>query len=152
MKAAYSVCNKLLTLLDEVRFDNILKCQEEASRSVGLSKSKVVYIKDLAQKIKDGVVNIDNIDSLTDEEIIKELIKVKGIGKWTAEMFLIFSLGRMDVFSLQNLGIKKAVQGLYIIPELPNREFLINFSDNFKPYRTVVTLYLWGGTNKVIIK
>ncbi|WP_156897882.1 DNA-3-methyladenine glycosylase [Caloramator sp. ALD01] len=98
------------------------------------------------------MVNIDNIDSLTDEEIIKELIKVKGIGKWTAEMFLIFSLGRMDVFSLQNLGIKKAVQGLYIIPELPNREFVINFSDNFKLYRTVVTLCLWGGTNKVIIK
>ncbi|MBZ4664249.1 MAG: HhH-GPD family protein [Caloramator sp.] len=106
----------------------------------------------MLKKIKDGVVNIDNIDSLTDEEIIKELIKVKGINKCTAEMFLIFSLGRMDVFSLQNLGIKKAVQWLYIIPELPNREFLINFSDNFKPYRTVVTLYLWGGTNKVIIK
>lgn len=106
----------------------------------------------MLKKIKDGVVNIDNIDSLTDEEIIKELIKVKGIDKCTAEMFLIFSLGRMDVFSLQNLGIKKAVQGLYIIPELPNREFLINFSNNFKPYRTVVTIYLWGGTNKVIIK
>lgn len=152
MKVANSIWNKLLTLLGEVTFDNILKCQEEALRSAGLSKSKVVYIKDLAQKIKDGVVNIDNIDSLTDEEIIKELIKVKGIGKWTAEMFLIFSLGRMDVFSLQDLGIKKAVQWLYKLPELPNKEFLINFSDNFKPYRTVVTLYLWGGINKGIIK
>lgn len=66
-------------------------------------------------------------------------------------MFLIFSLGRMDVFSLQDLGLRKAVQWLYKLHDLPSKEFLINFSDNFKPYRTVLTLYLWGGINKGII-
>lgn len=151
MKAADSIWKRVISLLGEINFNSILDCPDESLREAGLSKSKVIYVKDLAQKVKDEVINIDRIDTLCDEEIIRELIQVKGIGRWTAEMFLIFSLGRMDVFSLQDLGLRKAVQWLYKLHDLPSKEFLINFSDNFKPYRTVLTLYLWGGINKGII-
>lgn len=151
MKAADSIWKRVVVLLGEVTHNNILNCSDESLRQAGLSKTKFIYVKDLAQKVKDGVIKIDKIDDLSDEEIIKELIQVKGIGQWTAEMFLIFSLGRMDVFSIHDLGLKKAVQWLYELPELPKKDFLIEFSNKFSPYRTIVTLYLWGGINKGII-
>ncbi|MCX7950918.1 MAG: DNA-3-methyladenine glycosylase [Clostridiales bacterium] len=151
MKAADSIWKRVVNLLGEVNPSNILNCVDESLREAGMSKTKIIYVKDLAQKVKDGLINIEKIDGLSDEEIIKELTQVKGIGQWTAEMFLIFSLGRIDVFSIHDLGIKKAVQWLYNLPELPKKDFLIEFSNKFSPYRTVATLYLWGGINKGII-
>ncbi|KRQ86703.1 DNA-3-methyladenine glycosylase [Caloramator mitchellensis] len=152
MKAAETIWNRVMSLLGEVNYENILKVSDEDLRNVGLSRSKVVYVKDLSQKVKDKIVNINEIDKLGDEEIINELIKVKGIGRWTAEMFLIFSLGRMDVFSIQDLGLKKSVQWLYNLIELPSNDYLRELSDKFKPYRTILSLYLWGAINKSIIK
>ena len=152
MKAAETIWNRVISLLGEVNFDNILNTSDEDLKSVGLSRSKVIYVKDLAQKFRDKTINIDEIDKLEDEDIVNELIKVKGIGRWTAEMFLIFSLGRMDVFSMQDLGLKKSVQWLYNLPDLPSNDFLKELSDKFKPYRTILSLYLWGAINKGIIK
>ncbi|CCJ32729.1 DNA-3-methyladenine glycosylase family protein [Caloramator australicus] len=151
MKAAETIWNRLVFILGDINCDNIINAPFETLKSIGLSKSKIAYIKDLAEKVNEGAVNLDIIDSLSDEEIIDELIKVKGIGKWTAEMFLIFSLGRMDVFSMNDLGLQKAVQWLFKLEGLPPKEFLLDFTSKFKPYRTILSLYLWGAINKGLI-
>lgn len=151
MKAAETIWNRLVFSLGEINCDNILNAPFDTLKSVGLSKSKIAYIKDLAEKVKEGTVNLDIIDSHSDEEIIAELIKVKGIGKWTAEMFLIFSLGRMDVFSMNDLGLRKVIQWLFNLENLPSKEFLLDFTSKFKPYRTILSLYLWGAINKGLI-
>ena len=91
--------------------------------TVGLSFKKIEYIKNLSTKIISGELNIQVLTAMQDEEVINELVKVKGIGRWTAEMFLIFSLQRKDVFPLDDLGVKKAIQKLYNLSNLPTREY-----------------------------
>ncbi len=110
---------------------------------IGLSFRKIEYIKDLSSRISDGRLSLSLLSGMTDDEIISELIKVKGIGRWTAEMFLIFCLGREDVIPIGDLGIRKAIQILYNLPQLPTPSSILIISLSWKPYRSIATWYLW---------
>ena len=115
---------------------------------IGLSFKKIEYIKNLATKIASGELKIHYLPKLQDEEVITELVKVKGIGRWTAEMFLIFSLNRADVIPLDDLGIKKAIQKLYSLSDLPTHEYMLEVSSKWKPYRSIATWYLWKSLSR----
>ena len=117
--------------------DNILKTK------IGLSGKKIEYIKDLSARVIDRKLNLALTSEMTDDEIVNELIQVKGIGKWTAEMFLIFCLGRPDIFPVGDLGVRKAIQKVYTLPDLPTPSTMLAISQPWKPYRSIATWYLW---------
>lgn len=121
----------------------VLKLSEEKLRSIGMSWSKARFIRDLAQKVLAKSVTLDQLAQLPDEDVIGELTKVKGIGPWTAEMFLMFTLGREDVFSYGDLGLKNAIKKLYGFkkdPTVGQMEIIVN---KWKPYRTWAARILW---------
>ena len=122
---------------------DILAVSIEMLRSSGLSYQKVNYIQDLSEKWQDGTMNLTDIDSMTDEEISSELIKVKGIGQWTADMFLMFTLGRPDVFPFGDLGIQKGVMIITNMNRLPTQKEMERKTKKWQPYRTVAAWYLW---------
>ena len=120
----------------------ILKIDTEELRKCGLSYAKCSYVKDLADKVKKQEVKIESLDNYEDEEVIKQLVAVKGIGRWTAEMFLMFSLGRPDVFPVDDLGIKKGFEK--VTGKKWDKIKSAKFAEkNWKPYRTVASWYLW---------
>lgn len=122
--------------------ENILKLSEQTLRDCGMAWSKARYIRDLAQKVKDGSVGIDNLNKLSDKKVVEELIKVKGIGSWTAEMFLMFSLARPDVFPVDDLGIKKGFEK--VTGKKWDKVKSARFAEKrWKPWRTVASWYLW---------
>lgn len=131
-KAAKTIFGRVKTFLVKINPENILSKNDEDLRKCGLSYAKIKYIKDLSERIKNLKLKIENLDKLPDDEVIKELVQVKGIGRWTAEMFLMFSLARQDVFPLDDLGINKAM-----------KKIKLKKSDRWKPYRTVASWYLW---------
>jgi DNA-3-methyladenine glycosylase II len=116
--------------------------------SIGLSNKKIEYIKDLSARITDRKLDLVKLCEMTDEEIIAQLIQVKGIGRWTAEMFLIFCLGRLDVLPVTDLGIRKAMQKIYALPDLPKPSEMLAISQPWRPYRSVATWYLWKSVSK----
>ena len=122
--------------------EQILDTPDEKMRACGLSRQKTSYLKDLSQKVMDGTVEIHELDHLTDEEIIKELTSVKGIGVWTAQMFLMFNLGRLDVFPVKDLGIRNGMQKLYKLRTVSD-EKLEKIADKWRPYRSVGSWYVW---------
>ena len=126
----------------------ILNTKNAKLRSVGLSSMKVEYLKDLAQKIDDGKLKMKNLSKMNDDEIIEHLTQVKGIGRWTAEMFLIFSLGRLDVLPTGDLGLRKGVQMAFSLSELPKPKEVEEIGMRWKPYRSVATWYLWKSLQK----
>lgn len=127
---------------------DILKTRDSKLRSVGLSKMKISYIKDLSKKIEDGEIRIRSLSKLSDEKIIEELTKVKGIGRWTAEMFLIFSCKRLDVWPSGDLGLRKGIQMAFSLPDLPEPKQVEEIGVRWKPYRSVATWYLWKSLEK----
>lgn len=120
----------------------------ELKSKVGLSSNKVRYLKDLSTKVEQGKINLELLSTMSDEEVIAELTLVKGIGRWTAEMFLIFCLGRSDILPATDLGIRKAVHKLYSLPELPKPAELLAISQPWRPHRTVASWYLWKSLSK----
>lgn len=125
--------------------EEILLRSIEELRVVGLSRPKATYIQDLAGKVLDGTVQFDTIDSLTNDEIIAELTKVKGIGVWTVHMFLIFCMARLDVLPVGDLGIKNGVKQLYNFSELPSEKDVTHVADtnDWHPYESVASRYVW---------
>lgn len=121
----------------------VLKLPEDTLRATGMSWSKVRFIRDLAQKVISKSVLLDALAQLPDDEVICELTKVKGIGPWTAEMFLMFTLGREDVFSFGDLGLTKAIQKLHNMKKKPTRTQLEKITKKWSPYRTHAALILW---------
>ena len=126
----------------------VLNTKNSKLRSVGLSKMKVGYLKDLAKKIESGDLKIRTLSKMGDEEIIAQLTQVKGIGRWTAEMFLIFSCGRLDVLPVGDLGLRKGVQLVFSLPDLPKPKEVEEIGIRWKPYRSVATWYLWKSLQK----
>jgi DNA-3-methyladenine glycosylase II len=112
-------------------------------RKAGLSRSKVSFLRDLAERASDGRLKLRRLGELPDEDVIAQLLEVKGIGRWTAEMFLIFHLGRPDVVSTGDLGIRRAVQIAYGMDELPGPTELERIAEPWRPHRTLACLYLW---------
>ncbi|MGH9015424.1 MAG: DNA-3-methyladenine glycosylase family protein [Acidimicrobiia bacterium] len=119
-------------------------------RAVGLSGSKAASIRDLAERVLDGSVQLDRVARLPDDEIVRELTLVRGIGRWTAEMFLIFQLGRLDVWPVGDYGVRKGYARLYGEPELPSPKQLESLGDPFRPYRSVAAWYCWRAVDTVL--
>ncbi|TLX78742.1 MAG: DNA-3-methyladenine glycosylase 2 family protein [Thaumarchaeota archaeon] len=126
----------------------ILNTKNAKLRSAGLSGMKIEYLKDLAQKIEDGKLKMKSLSKMTDDQIIEHLTQVKGIGRWTAEMFLIFSLGRLDVLPTGDLGLRKGVQMAFSMSELPKPKEVEKIGMRWKPYRSIATWYLWKSLQK----
>lgn len=120
-----------------------LRTRERKVRSAGISPQKYSYIKDLAQKIEDGRVELAKFEKMADDDIVDELDDVRGIGRWTAEMFLIFSLGRTDVWPVDDLGIRHAVMSVYSLKKEPDRIEMVQMGEKWRPYRSIAALYLW---------
>lgn len=112
-------------------------------RSTGPSNAKVRFIKDLAQRVVDGDVQLEAFDRMADEEVVKELTKIKGVGPWTAEMFMMFSLAHEDVFSHGDLGLRKAIKKLYGFKREPTRKQIETIVQKWSPYRTYACIILW---------
>ena len=110
---------------------------------VGISRQKASYIKNIAHAFNTKIINEKNISKLDDQEIISQLTTIKGVGKWTAEMFLIFTLRRPDVFPVTDLGVQKGFKIFYSLDDLPTIELMNKKSESWKPYRTIMSLYLW---------
>jgi DNA-3-methyladenine glycosylase II len=144
-KAARSIWEKLLGQFggEMPAPETLLRKRKPTLRKAGLSNAKVEFLRDLAQRVKDGRLEFDRIKDLSDEDVIAELIEVKGVGQWTAEMFLMFHLAREDVVSVGDLGIRRAVQISYGMEDLPGPEELEKLAEAWRPHRTLACLYLW---------
>ena len=127
---------------------DILSTRKPKLRSVGLSGMKIDYLKSLSKHVEEGKLEIKKLPKLDDEEVISQLTQVKGIGRWTAEMFLIFSLGRLDVFPVGDLGLRKGVQMAFSLKEMPKPKETEKYGDRWKPYRSIATWYLWKSLQK----
>jgi DNA-3-methyladenine glycosylase II len=126
----------------------LLDVDEGALRKAGLSRAKVAYLRDLAERVDDGRLQLDLLPKLSDDEVSAELTAVKGIGQWSADMFLMFQLGRKDVLPVGDLGIRRAVERLYDLPKIPDAPTVLNVGEPWRPYRSLASLYLWtSGAN-----
>jgi len=148
--AAKSIIKRFRNLYDSSfpKPVDVINTHTTKLRTTGLSRMKVSYIKELSIKIENKEVNLRTISKLNDDEVIDMLTKVKGIGRWTAEMFLIFSLGRQDVLPVGDLGLKKGIQLVYSLNELPDEKRIEKIAIKWRPYRTVATWYLWKSLKK----
>ena len=123
--------------------ESIAELSLEQLRSVGVSQQKAGYLLDLAEKCSTGQVQLSQLGRLSDECIIEQLVQVKGIGRWSAQMFLMFSLARLDVFPYDDLGIKNAIQAMYGFKQTPTKSELIAIGDEWSPYATIGSWYCW---------
>ena len=117
-------------------------------RKSGLSPQKISYIRDLAERLEDGRLDLKRLKHLSDEEAMRELAAVRGIGRWTAEMFLMFGLGRTDVLPVDDLGLRKAAKKAYRLKSLPDRERFERLATHWHPYCSISTFYLWKSVEK----
>lgn len=149
VKAADTIFQRLVSICPRrsITPKAIFSVPESALRSVGLSRQKMSYMKDLAERWIAGEIRPKEFHLLPDEEIVTRLIRVKGIGRWTAEMFLIFALNRTDVLPVDDLGLKKAVQQAYGLRKLPSPERIQKIAKPWRPYRSIATWYLWKSLN-----
>ena len=143
--AALSIRRRLQELArpEGLKSANLAQFTEDELRSVGLSPQKVSYIADLAHKVNEGTVDVRQIGRLSDERIVEHLTQVKGIGRWTAQMFLIFSLGRLDVFPNDDLGVRTAIRNRYGLDDLPDKQTAHAIAEPWRPYATVASWYWW---------
>ena len=123
--------------------EQLLEASEEELRACGLSGRKTEYVRDLAAHVLAGELELDRLEELDDEEVIEEIVAVRGLGRWTAEMFLLFHLQRPDVLSGGDLGIRKAVQVEYGLEEMPTPTRVLEIGETWRPHRSLASLYLW---------
>lgn len=143
--AARSIRQRLLQRVapDRLQPEALLRLNIDQLRSVGLSLQKATYLRDLAARASDGTVNLRTIGRYSDEQVIAQLTQVKGVGHWTAQMFLIFSLGRLDVFPHGDLGVRAAIRDQYGLPDLPDRQTSLTIAAAWRPFATVASWYCW---------
>jgi DNA-3-methyladenine glycosylase II len=144
-KAARTIYGRILELFDgrTPTPEQLLEAEESGLRAAGLSGRKVEYVRDLASHVISGELELDRLGELSDEEVIAEIVAVRGLGVWTAEMFLIFHLERPDVLSGGDLGIRKAVQVAYGLEEMPPPARVLEIGQPWRPHRSLASLYLW---------
>ena len=123
--------------------EQLLEASEEDLRGCGLSGRKTEYVRDLARHVLSGELELDRLEQLEDEQVIEEIIAVRGLGRWTAEMFLLFHLQRTDVLSGGDLGIRKAIQVEYGLDEMPYPTRVLEIGERWRPHRSLASLYLW---------
>jgi DNA-3-methyladenine glycosylase II len=122
----------------------VLAMPEERLRSVGLSGMKAAFIRDLARRVHEGLLHLDSLHAMSDDEVIAELTQVKGIGRWTAEMFLMFRLQRPDVLPVGDLGIVNAMKKAYRLRKIPSPARMAKIAESWRPYRSIGCWYLWA--------
>ena len=129
----------------------LLAADEDTLRACGLSRAKVSYLRDLARHVLEGDLDFSSLRELPDDEVASRLVTVKGLGRWSADMFLMFHLGRPDVLPVGDLGIRRAVERSYCLPAMPNPDELRALAKPWRPHRTLACLYLWASldTNKL---
>jgi DNA-3-methyladenine glycosylase II len=144
-KAARTIYGRILDLFEgsTPTPEQLLEAKETDLRGAGLSGRKVEYIRDLASHVIDGELELERLPELSDEEVIEEIVAVRGLGVWTAEMFLMFHLERPDVLSGGDLGIRKAIQIEYELEEMPPPTQVVEIGEAWRPHRSLASLYLW---------
>jgi DNA-3-methyladenine glycosylase II len=151
-KAAATIFRRFLALFPGSEIPDaaaIAGLDDQTLRGVGLSTQKIGYLRDLCARIGDGRLRLDELESLDDEQVVERLTAVKGFGRWTAEMFLMFRLHRPDVLPVNDLGIMKAVQSIYGLRRLPRAERILEIGEAWRPYRSVACWYLWQSLKQV---
>jgi DNA-3-methyladenine glycosylase II len=150
-KAAIAISSRLEQALGSTGItpEGILALSSEELRAAGLSAAKARSLCDLAEKVHNQTVPLDCLHELPDEDVIARLVPVRGIGRWTAEMFLIFSLGRLDVLPVDDLGLRVGIQRQYALEELPTKARLLELAEPWQPYRTIATWYFWRSLGTV---
>jgi DNA-3-methyladenine glycosylase II len=145
VKAADTIFARLqgLTTDSELTAELVLAMDPQIMRNAGLSWSKVRYVKNIAEYTLTSDKVFENFPQMSDEEIIAELIKIKGVGRWTAEMFLLFTMGRPDIFSHGDLGLRRAIERLYGFKKEPTSKQIDKIANIWKPYRSIASRYLW---------
>ena len=121
----------------------IARLDIEDLRAIGISRQKAAYLRDLAEKANSGSLDLDRIGRMRDDRVIEELVQVRGVGVWTAQMFLIFSLGRLDVFPHDDYGVRAAIHRLYGLDELPGKASCLRIAGPWRPYATIASWYCW---------
>jgi DNA-3-methyladenine glycosylase II len=143
-KAAEAIWGRVRGLVDGVfAAEAVLELGPERLRGAGLSGAKTASLLDLAAKVDDGTVRLDRIGRLSDDAVVQQLVAVRGIGPWTADMFLIFTLHRLDVWPVGDYGVRVGYARAYGLPEVPTARELIPLGDRFRPYRTYAAWYCW---------
>jgi DNA-3-methyladenine glycosylase II len=144
-KAARTIYGRVLDLFggNTPSPERLLEAGEEDLRACGLSGRKTEYVRDLAAHVVGGELELDRLEDLSDEEVIEEIVAVRGLGQWTAEMFLLFHLQRPDVLSGGDLGIRKAVQVEYGLERMPPPKRVLEIGEAWRPHRSLASLYLW---------
>jgi DNA-3-methyladenine glycosylase II len=150
-KAARSIYGRVTALYGDTTPSpqELLDTDAETLRGAGLSRAKVVYMRSLAEHVLSGRLELERLDELTDEEVAAELTAVKGLGQWTADMFMIFHLGRPDVLPVGDLGVRKAIAAVYELPSIPAKEEMERLAEPWRPYRSLASLYLWRSLDAV---
>lgn len=152
VKAAQSVWNKVLVCVEKISPEDVLRVNRTALRACGLSDRKTEYIADLAQHFADGKIHVHKWPDMDDEAIIAELTEVRGIGRWTAEMFLMFNLLRPDVFPLDDLGLQKGICLAYYKKRKVSLRTMKRLGESWRPWRSVATWYLWRSLDPVPVE
>ena len=145
-KAAAAIHRRFLALYPEQTFPtaaDLLNTPEDDLRGAGISRPKIVYLKDLAQKTLDGLPTIAELETMDDEAIVQALLPIKGVGRWTVQMLLIFRLQRWDILPVDDLGIRAGIRRAYGLTELPDKKTVERLGQAWQPYRTIASWYLW---------
>lgn len=145
-RAAQTIYDRFVKAVGGNRFPTpalVLAATDETLRAAGLSRGKMAYIRDLAAHVRDRTLNFHRFSAMDDDAIVIDLTRVRGIGRWTAEMFLMFNLHRPDVFPVDDLGVRNAVARLYAMTQPPPPKELREFGERWRPYRSVAAWYLW---------
>jgi DNA-3-methyladenine glycosylase II len=145
-KAASTIFSRVVEAAkgeDPLTPQTILKIRPEKLRAAGLSQQKLTYVRDLAQKTRDGIVDFSRLPQMEDGEVIEHLTQVKGVGVWTVQMMLIFALKRKDVLPVADLGIRNAIQRAYALEAPPKPKEMEAIAEKWRPYRSIASWYLW---------
>ncbi len=149
-KAAHKIYQRFSSLYC-LEASIILQIPEEQLQSIGISRYKVSYLKNLAQHIESGLPTLTELEKMNNDEIIQTLTSIKGIGVWTVQMLLIFRLHRLDILPSGDLGIRQAIKKLYNLPELPSPKIVEAMGQKWTPYRTIASWYLWRSLSDSIL-
>lgn len=148
VKAAATIFSRFLALFpDHGSFPPpaaVLGVTLEQLRGVGLSKQKAAYLRDLCERVESGALPLDTLDAMSDDDVVKTLTAVKGIGRWTAEMVLIFELRRPDILPVDDVGLLRAIQRVYGLKRRPSAARVLRMGEKWRPYRSIASWYLWA--------
>ena len=145
-KSAFAIYSRYLQLFNSTEFPSpqqVISIPDSHYTSIGLSRQKTCYIKEIAQAFSNKEIVPENIPKLKDDEVRKQFIKIKGIGPWTIDMFLMFTLNRPDILPVNDLGIQKGFKLFFRLNELPDEKFMVEKAKKWKPFRTIACWYLW---------